>query len=126
MAATPTRIVVIDDSPLYRRTICNMLEKQPNMQIVAEAEDGAYAIQAVKTHRPDVVLMDITMPILNGIEATQIIRSKFPGTRVLVLTMHTDESFSERAYQVGACGFLSKGCSKIELFRAIKDCFHKC
>jgi DNA-binding NarL/FixJ family response regulator len=126
MKITPVRIVVVDDSPLYRRTICNILEKQPNLLVVAEAGDGAYAIQVVKTHRPDVVLMDITMPILNGIEATQIIRSKFPSTRVLVLTMHSDECFSERAYQVGACGFLSKDCGKNELVRAIKECFHKC
>ena len=126
MKVTPLRIVVADDSPLYRRTICNILEKQPNMQVVAEAGDGAYAIQAAAKHRPDVVLMDITMPVLNGIEATRIIKSKFPGTRVLVLTMHSDESFSERAYQVGACGFLSKDCGKNELVRAIKECFHKC
>ena len=126
MKVTPLRIVVADDSPLYRRTICNILEKQPDMQVVAEAGDGAYAIQAAVKHRPDVVLMDITMPVLNGIEATRIIKSKFPGTRVLVLTMHSDESFSERAYQVGACGFLSKDCGKNELVRAIKECFHKC
>ena len=70
MAATPIRIVVVDDSPLYRRTVCNILEKQPNMQVVAEAGDGLYAIQAVKIHRPDVVLMDVTMPMLDGVEAS--------------------------------------------------------
>ena len=62
--ATPIRIVVVDDSPLYRRTVCNMLEKQPNLQVVAEAGDGLYAIQAVEKHRPDVVLMDVSMPVL--------------------------------------------------------------
>ena len=66
--------------------------------------------------------MDISMPVLDGIEATLIIKSKFPDTKVLVLTTNTDKSCSDRAYQVGACGFLSKGCSKNELFRAIKDC----
>lgn len=126
MTATTFRIVVVDDSPPYRDAICSILQTEPYLQIVAEAGDGVYAIQAVAKHRPDVVLMDITMPVLNGIEATRIIRSKFPGTRVLVLTMHTDKSFSDRAYQAGACRFLSKGCSKDELLRAIKDCLHTC
>ena len=126
MTAIPFRIVVADDSPPYRDAICSILQTEPNLQVVAEAGDGVYAIEAVKKHRPDVVLMDITMPVLNGIEATRIIRSKFPDTRVLVLTMHTDKSFSDRAYQAGACRFLSKGCSKNELLRAINDCLHTC
>ena len=88
MASTPLRIVVVDDSPLYRGTICNMLEKQPNLQVVAEAEDGLYAVQAVEKHKPDVVLMDVSMPVLNGIDATWIIKSKFPDVRVIVLSMH--------------------------------------
>ena len=109
MTAKPIRIVLVDDSPLYRGTICSILEKQPNLQVVAEAGDGVYAIQAVKTHRPDVVLMDISMPVLDGIEATRIIKSKFPDTRVLVLTMNTDKSCSDRAYQVGACRLSVQG-----------------
>jgi DNA-binding NarL/FixJ family response regulator len=122
MTAAPIRIVVVDDSPLYRRTICSILEKQPNLRVIAEAGDGAYAIQAAATHRPDVVLMDITMPVLNGLEATRIIKSQLPGTRVIVLTMHADEDFSDRAYQAGASGFLSKTCGKKELLGAITGC----
>jgi DNA-binding NarL/FixJ family response regulator len=122
MAALPVRIVVADDSAVYRRTLCGILQKAKGLQVVAEAEDGLAAIQAVEEHRPDVVLMDVSMPVLDGIEATRIIRSKFPGTRVLVLTINADKSISDRAYQVGACGFLSKGCGKNELFGAIKEC----
>jgi len=66
--------------------------------------------------------MDISMPVLDGIEATRIIRSKFPGTKVLVLIMHTVQIFSDRAYQAGAYNLLPKDCSKNELLRAIKDC----
>jgi DNA-binding NarL/FixJ family response regulator len=66
--------------------------------------------------------MDVGMPVLDGIEATRIIKSKFPGTRVLVLTVNADKGCPNRAYQVGACGFLSKGCGKKDLFRAIGDC----
>jgi DNA-binding NarL/FixJ family response regulator len=122
MAAILVRIVIADDSRVYRKTICSILQKTADLQVVAEAEHGLAAIQAVEEHRPDVVLMDVRMPVLDGIEATRIIKSKFPGTRVLVLTMNTDKSCSDRAYQVGACGFLSKGCDKNEIVRAIKDC----
>jgi two-component system nitrate/nitrite response regulator NarL len=119
MAATPIRIVVVDDSPIYRRTVCNMLEKQPNMQIVAEAEDGLEAIQAVEKHRPDVALMDISMPVLNGIDATFIIKHKFPNVRVIVLSMHDVDSISEAVCKAGACWCLKKDCSPNELIKAI-------
>jgi two-component system, NarL family, nitrate/nitrite response regulator NarL len=117
--ATPLRIVVVDDSPLYRRTVCNMLEKQPNLQVVAEAEDGLEAIQAVEKHRPDVVLMDISMPVLNGIDATWIIKSKYPNVRVVILSMHDAESISDAACKAGACRCLGKGCSPKEIIQAI-------
>ena len=119
MAATPIRIVVVDDSPVYRRTVCDILEKLPNMQVVAEAGDGLYAIQAVKKHRPDVVLMDVTMPILDGIETTRRIKSQLPNVRVIMLSMHASESLSETACRAGACQCLTKGCSPKEITEAI-------
>ena len=118
--ATPLRIVVVDDSPQYRRVICNLLEKQPNMKVVAEAEDGLYALQAVERHKPDVVLMDVSMPVLNGIDATWIIKSKFPDVRVIVLTMHEVDSISEAAFKAGAFWCLDKDCSPNEIIRAIR------
>jgi two-component system, NarL family, nitrate/nitrite response regulator NarL len=118
--ATPLRIVVVDDSPQYRRVICNLLEKQPNMQVVAEAEDGLYAVQAVEKHRPDVVLMDVSMPVLNGIDATWIIKSKFPDVRVIVLTMHEVATTSEAAFKAGAFWCLDKECSPNEIIRAVR------
>jgi two-component system, NarL family, nitrate/nitrite response regulator NarL len=119
MAAPPIRIVVIDDSPLYRRTIRKILEKQPNLKIVAEAGDGVYGIQTVKTHRPDVVIMDVTLPILNGIEATRKIKSEFPKVRVIVLSAHDAESISAAAHGAGASWYLNKDCSPNELIKAI-------
>ena len=119
MAAAPIRIVVADDSPLYRRTVRNILEKQPNLQVVAEAGDGVYAVQAVKTHRPDAVLMDVTMPILDGIGATRKIKSEFPKVRVIILSMYDLESIAGAAYGAGACSYLTKGCSSKEIIQAI-------
>jgi DNA-binding NarL/FixJ family response regulator len=119
MTATPIRIVVADDSPLYRRTICNVLEKQPNLRVVAEAEDGLSAVQAVEKHKPDAVMMDVSMPVLNGIDATWIIKSKYPDVRVIVLTMHEVESISEAACKAGACWCLNKECSPKEIIKAI-------
>jgi len=90
--------------------------------VVAEAENGSAGISLVDLMRPNVVLMDISMPILDGIEATRIISSKFPDTKVIVLTMHTDQTYSDTALQAGACQFLAKDCDKEKLLNAIKEC----
>jgi DNA-binding NarL/FixJ family response regulator len=97
-----------------------MLEKEPRLQVVAEAEDGLYALQAVERLKPDVVLMDVGMPVLNGIDATWIIKSKSPNVRVIVLTMHEVESTSEAAFKAGAFWCLDKECSPNEIIRAIR------
>jgi two-component system response regulator DegU len=113
------RIVVADDNSQYRAAICNMLRKDPNFQVVAEAEDGHAAVQAVEKHRPDLVLMDVTMPVLDGLDATWVIKSKFPEVRVIILSMHDAESISETACKAGACWCLNKGCSPNEIHQAI-------
>jgi DNA-binding NarL/FixJ family response regulator len=118
-AATPIRIVVVDDSPLYRGVVCNMLENHSNLQVVAEAGDGHAAVQAAENLKPDVVLMDVSMPILNGIDATRIIKSKYPNVRVVILSMHDAESISEAACKAGACWCLTKGCPPKEILEAI-------
>ena len=122
MVTTPLRIVIVDDNLHYRNTISNFLQKKNNFQVVAEAGDKLAAIQAVEKHRPDVVLMDVSMPVMNGIDATHIITTKFPDTKVIVLTMHTDECYLNSSYQAGACGFLPKDCGKKDLLNAIKEC----
>ena len=116
------RIGIADNNAMFHKILRSAIVMQPGIKVVGEAEDGSSAIAMVEKHRPEIVLMDISMPVLDGIEATRIIRSKFPGTKVLVLTMHAVEIFSDRAYQAGACNLLPKDCSKNELFRAIKDC----
>ncbi|MGE5257298.1 MAG: response regulator transcription factor [Hyphomicrobiales bacterium] len=119
MTAAVLRVVVADDSALYRKTICNLLQQKVNLQVVAEAEDGLAAVRAVEKYRPDVVLMDISMPGVDGIDATSIIRSKFPQVRVIILSMHDGNSFAKAAYQAGAFWYLSKGCSPKEIIQAL-------
>lgn len=122
MAVAPTRIVIVDDSRSYRSALCSILQKQTNLKVVAEAENGQTGIQAVEKHRPDVVLMDISMPVMNGIDATCIITAEFPDAKVIVLTMHNDPIYADRARKVGAFLFLSKDCGKDKLFSAIEHC----
>jgi DNA-binding NarL/FixJ family response regulator len=125
MADAPTRIVIVDDSQSYRNALCGILQKETNVKIVAEADNGYAGIQAVEKHSPDVVLMDISMPVMNGIDATRIITSQFSETKVIVLTMNNDPVYADSARKAGACLFLSKDCGKDKLFGAIKHCSRK-
>jgi len=118
----PIKIGIVDDSELFRRSLHSSLDHFPNLKVVAEVENGATAIEMVEVFRPDVVLMDISMPILDGIEATQILSSIFPETKVIVLTIYTDQPHSDSALEADACRFLAKGCGKERLLQAIKEC----
>ena len=116
------RIGIVDDNELVRRTLHSILDCSPNLKVVAEAENGSAAISLVELMRPDVVLMDISMPVLDGIEATRTITAKFPDTKVVVLSIHTDQAYSDTALQAGACRFLTKDCGREKLLNAIKEC----
>ena len=97
------RIGIADDNELVRETLRLMLDCSPNLQVVGEAENGSEAIAMVEAFQPDVVLMDISMPVLNGIQATRSITSNFPDTKVIVLGMHTDQTFqTQHSKQVHA------------------------
>ena len=92
------------------------------MQAVGEAADGSDAFAMVEVYRPDVVPMDISMSVLEGVEATRIISSRFSDTKVVVLTIHNDQIYFDAALQAGACRFLSKYYGREDLFKAIKQC----
>jgi two-component system response regulator DegU len=89
--------------------------------VVAEAENGLAAVQLVEEHQPDVVVMDLSMPVMNGIEATKIITSRFPDTRVIVLSVHSENTITAMSCQAGACYHLSKDSSLSEIFTAVRD-----
>ena len=115
------RILIADDHALVRAGIRALLEKQPNMEVVAEASNGREAIEFVRQLQPDVVLMDISMPDLNGLEAVRQLVKEFPGTKSICLSMHADEEYVWHALQAGAAGYLVKGGSLVELDLAVNS-----
>jgi DNA-binding NarL/FixJ family response regulator len=116
------RVGIVDDNELVRTTLHTMLDCSPKLHVVAEASTGSAGLSLVELMQPDVVVMDISMPDMNGIEATRIISARFPETKVVVLTMHDDKAYSEAALKAGACRFLTKDCGRESLLTAITEC----
>jgi two-component system response regulator NreC len=113
-------LILADDHAVVRSGLRMLLEAQPDMEIRAEAESGQEAVSKVRSLRPDVILMDIQMPDLNGIEATKQIKKFAPETAVLALTMHEDEQYFFEMLQAGASGYLPKRAAPDELVTAIR------
>jgi DNA-binding NarL/FixJ family response regulator len=114
------RILLADDHTVMRAGLRLLLERQPDMVVVAEAADGRRALELVETETPDVAVMDIAMPILNGIEATRQIAAKRPELPVVILSMHSDESYVMRALKAGAKAYLLKDSAEADLIRAVR------
>lgn len=113
------RIIIVDDHRIVREGLRGLLDAQPDMEVVAEAGDGRSALRLVQEHSPSVVVMDVSMPDLNGIEATRQITGRAPGVRVLALSMHGDGRFVAGMLGAGAAGYLAKDCASEELVVAI-------
>lgn len=118
--AEAVRIVVVDDHSVVRRGTREILEQDPHLEVVGEAADGHEAVSRVDDTQPDVVLMDIAMPEMNGIAATRTIKKRWPWVRVLILTVHDDDEFVWEAIQSGASGYLLKDVGEAELVRAVR------
>jgi DNA-binding NarL/FixJ family response regulator len=118
---TPIRVVLADDHELVRAGFRALLAGLSDVEVVAEADDGRAALALVAAHRPDVVLMDISMPGLNGLEATGRIVKEFPRTRVIILSMHANEDHVLLALRKGASGYLLKGARLAELDLAVRS-----
>jgi len=116
----PIRILLADDHALFRAGVHALLEKTADFEIVAEANDGRQALRLIQDKQPDIVLMDIMMPELNGLEATARAAGKFSNARVIILSMSADEEFVVQALQAGAAGYLLKNVTPKELELAIR------
>ncbi len=113
------RVLIADDHKIMLAGLRSLLEKQTDIEVVAEAENGRKAVQCAMDNKPDVVVMDVSMPDLNGIEATKQIVASLPDTRVIALSMHSDKRFVMGMLQAGASGYLLKDCASQELANAI-------
>ena len=114
-----TKVMLVDDHDLVRTGIKRLLEDHPNIEIVGEAVNGEQAIQQVSEYDPDVVLMDINMPGIGGLEATRKLLQRKPELKVIVLTMHDDDLFPQRFLKAGALGYVTKGAKVEEILQAI-------
>lgn len=113
------KILLADDHKLLREGLRALIEEQQNMTVIAEAENGRSAVQLAARLSPDIIVMDISMPGLNGIDATRRITAELPGVKVIALSMHADRNFVVEMFKAGAMGYLLKDCAFEELIRAI-------
>lgn len=116
----PYSIILADDHVIFRQGIRKIIEEVKDFEVVGEAGDGLQLLQLLKTTGPDLIILDISMPNLRGLEATEEIKKQYPQVKVLVLTMHKKKSFVQLGLKAGAEGFLLKEDADSELFRAIE------
>jgi DNA-binding NarL/FixJ family response regulator len=114
------RILTVDDHPLLREGVASMINAEPDMQLVAEADSGAEAIKQFRSYRPDVTLMDLQMPQMNGVDAIKAICNEFNDARIIVLTTYTGDVQVLQALKAGAAGYLLKSALRTELLNAIR------
>ena len=116
-------VMLVDDHGLVRDGIKSLLNKIDGITVVAEAETGEQAIRQVREKQPDVILMDISMPGIGGLEATRKITQSLPGVKVIAVTIHDDDPFPARLLEAGAAGYLTKGCEVKEIISAIRSVY---
>lgn len=114
------RVLLADDHIMVRQGLRALLDAEPDIQVVGEASDGWETIQQAETLRPDVILMDLTMPRLNGLEATRRLEKSLPEIKILALTMHTNEEYVREVLRAGAAGYILKEAAVSELVQAVR------
>lgn len=114
------RVLTVDDHPMLREGVASVIELQPDMAVVGEAENGAEALERFRTLKPDVTLMDLQMPVMGGLEAIRAIRAEFPTARIIVLTTYAGDVQALRALKAGAFGYLLKSSLRKELLETIR------
>lgn len=119
-SATKIRVLLADDHAIVREGIKRILAEEPDIEVVGEAGDGLEAVEMAKKLKPDVAILDITMPALNGIDATRQIRSSLPNTHTLTLTMHEDDTYVFQLLKAGAAGYVVKRAAATDLVQAVR------
>ncbi|TVR12829.1 MAG: DNA-binding response regulator [Planctomycetota bacterium] len=114
-------LLLVDDHTIVRQGLLELLKLDPSIDVIGEAQDGHQAVILAEQLQPDVILMDIAMPILNGLEATRQILKTNPDAKILILTAHVDDEYVQRAIEVGAAGYLLKHTSATTLYRSIHE-----
>lgn len=120
-ATTPIRILLVDDQPLFRRAIATLISEQPDMVVVGEAENGLDAVEQTHVLTPDLVVMDVEMPVMNGVEAVRHIKDQMPRTKVIMLTVSDSEDFLFEALRNGADGYLLKDLRPDQLYDMLRS-----
>ena len=115
-----TKIVIIDDHQLFREGVKRILDFEPSFKVVAEGDDGSEAMLLVEEYQPDVIIMDINMPNINGVEATSQLIERYPESKVIILSIHDDENYVTHALKTGATGYLLKEMDADALIEAVK------
>ena len=116
----PTRVLLVDDQPLFRRAIATLIAEQPDFEVIGEATNGAEAIEKARALSPGLVVMDIEMPVMNGVDAVRIMRDEMPAIKVVVLTVSEDEDYLFDAVRYGAHGYLLKDLQPEQLYEMLR------
>lgn len=114
------RIMIVDDHQVTREGLCSLVEKSPSLNLVAQAGNGRSALKKIDRFRPHIVVMDLAMPDMNGIEATRRMRRDYPEVKILALSMHKDKEYVRQALEAGASGYVTKDCAFEELVTALQ------
>lgn len=120
----PIRVVIVDDHQVVLEGFIARLQLEPEIEVVATASNGLESIDVIKQHNPDVVLMDVSMPIMNGIDATRLLKEELPDIKILMLTMHDNREYIMKVMQAGAVGYMLKEITADKMVQAIKTVNH--
>lgn len=118
------RVLLVEDQTIVRQGLKVILEQDPTIKVTHEAENGRQAIEIMENHLIDFIMMDVRMPMMNGIEATRMIKSRWPNTKILILTTFNDDEYALQALKVGANGFLLKTSEPAKLIEAVYSCMN--
>lgn len=119
---SPVKVIICDDHALFRSGVKAALNHKKDVEIIAEAENGQHLLNMLKAFQPDVILLDITMPILSGIDTLPELKKHYPGIKVIMLTMHNDHSMIAKLMEMGANSYLTKDSDSETIYEAIKSC----